>query len=554
MSSSRYEDWQLRRMAGEVTYARGAAYAKEGRVNLLSIGPAIVRAQVSGAEVYSVVLKGDSDDIWGECECPAFEGRGLCKHLVAVALTVNAASSEVLGTVKQTQDLVRAHLAALGHDVLIDRLMALAVQDSKLWRRLELEAALKSEDDDSIFQRIAAEMDTALDVGGHVDWRGAGAVAEDLREVVGQFQELVDAGRNNAALRLLNRLFDDASDLQESVDDSDGEVRDALDAAQGLHLRACVAARPDPAAIAAELFQRELEDDYGLWEDTYDVYADVLGPVGIAEFRRLAATAFRANPSDRLRLRRILDGFAEAEGDVDARIRLRAADASSAWDYQQIAQICLDAGRQAEALKWAEEGVWKNEDSPNPDLIQLTARLLREQGHADKAQKLLWRMFEHSPDMRLYRALLAGEETKDSLVDRCARVIEASLAKKPGSWWGAPGLLVEILLDAGRNGQAWAAAQAHNCGQQTLLRLAKATQDSHPDEALDVYVRLIERSVSTTTQGGYEEAIGYLSCLAQLRSTQGRDGEHAAHVEALAIRHKAKRNFIKLLRGMPNAS
>jgi uncharacterized Zn finger protein len=110
------------------------------------------------------------------------------------------------------------------------------------------------------------------------------------------------------------------------------------------------------------------------------------------------------------------------------------------------------------------------------------------------------------------------------------------------------------LLDAGRNGQAWAAARAHSCGEQTLVGLAQATQDLHPDEALDVYVRLIERNVSTTTQGGYEEAIRYLGRLAQLRSTQGRDGEHAAYVEALALRHKAKRNFIKLLRGMSIAS
>ena len=95
MSGPRYEDRQLRRLAGETTYARGAAYAKEGRVRLLSIGPTAVRAEVTGSELYAVVLQGTDDDIWGDCDCPAYDDYGFCKHLVAVALAVNAASPEI---------------------------------------------------------------------------------------------------------------------------------------------------------------------------------------------------------------------------------------------------------------------------------------------------------------------------------------------------------------------------------------------------------------------------------------------------------------------------
>jgi uncharacterized Zn finger protein len=542
-------------MAGETTYARGSAYAKEGRVRLLSIGPAVVRAQVSGSELYSVVLEGDSDDIWGDCDCPAFDERGFCKHLVAVALTVNTASPEVMGKANESQDAIRAYLASLDQGVLVDRLMTMAAQDSKLWATLELEAAITSEDDEAIYQRVSAAMDAAMDTGEFVDWRGAGAVGEGLRGLVEQIGGLVDAGRTGLALRLLNRFFDDAPELQETVDDSDGEIGAALSTAQELHLRACLASQPDPKMLAAELFEHELEDGYGLWEDTHLLYAEALGPEGVAEFRRLAETASRASRSDRLRLRGILDGFAEADGDVDARIRLRAADASSAWDYQQIVQICLDAGREAEALKWAEEGVWKSEDRPDRHLTQLTARLLREQGQADKAQALLWRMFERSPDMDLHQALLGGGETKDDVVHRCVRVLETSLAKQGlSSWWGVPDLLVEILLKAGRTDHAWRASREHNCGDRTLVDLAEATQASHQDQALDAYVRLVERCVARTNQGAYEDAIRYLNRLAQLRSMHDRDGEHVAHVEALAVRHKMKRNFIKLLRGMPTAS
>ncbi len=555
MSGGHYEDWQLRRMAGDVIYARGAAYANEGRVTLLSIGPALVRAQVRGSELYSVVLEGDSDDISGECDCPAFQDRGFCKHLVAVALAVNIASPEAVGMARQSLDAIRAHLAGLGQDVLIDRLMAMAAQDSKLWTRLELEAAITSEDDDTIYQRVVPAMDAAMDVGEYVDWRRVGAVAKGLREVVGQIEGLVEAGRASLALRLLDRMFDDAPELQEAVDDSEGDVRGVLDAAQELHLMACQASPPDPKALAAELFKREFQDDYGLWEDAHGVYADVLGPDGLAEFRRLAEATARASPSDRPRLRGILNGFAVADGDVDARIRLRMADASSAWDYHQIAQICLEAGRETEALKWAEEGIWKTEDRPDRHLTQFTARLLREQNQVDKAQTLLRRAFERHPCMELYRQLQQGPEGKEAVLDHCVTILQARIAKQGDSHWsGLPDLLVGILLEASRTDEAWLVANAQRCHDATLVGLAEATYATHSTQALSAYVGLVDRCVSSTIQGRYEEAIGHLTRLAQLRSMLGRTAEQTAHVEALAVRHKMKRNFIKLLRGMPTAS
>jgi len=539
-------------MAGETTYARGATYAAEDRVRLLSIGPNRVRAEVAGSELYAVVLEGGGDDIWGDCDCPAYEDRGFCKHLVAVALAVNAASPEIAAKAAQSHDAMRAHLAGFGQDALIDRLMALAEQDSELWNKLELETAIASEDDETTYPRIAEAMDAAMDIGEFVDWRGAGTVADALREVVGQIDGLVEAGRGGLALRLLDRLFDGAPEVQEAVDDSDGDVGGAFHAARDLHLKVSLATCSDPKLLAAELFERELDDGYGLWEDTHRLYADALGAEGLGEFHRLAEAAYHDRRADRLRLRGILDFFAEADGDVDARIALRAADASSAWDYHQIVQIYLEAGRDAEALNWAEEGVWKTEDRPDRHLTQLTARLLREQGQVAKAQTLLWRAFERDPCMDLYRPLQQGPEGKEGVLDRCVTILQTRIAKQGDSHWsGLPDMLVGVLLEAGRTDEAWLAANAHRCHDATLVALAEATYVTHPDQALSAYVGLVDRCVSSTIQGRYEEAIRHLTRLAQLRSMLDREIDQTAHVEALAVRHKMKRNFIKLLRAMP---
>ncbi len=113
-------------------------------------------------------------------------------------------------------------------------------------------------------------------------------------------------------------------------------------------------------------------------------YADVLGESGLAEYRRLATATWdtrHASP-DRTRsaaefsdlaLKGILDFFAERDGNVEAQIALRASNLSSPWGYLQLAEFCLSEGREAEALKRAEEGLWLFEDRrPDEQLLLLS--------------------------------------------------------------------------------------------------------------------------------------------------------------------------------------
>ena len=96
---------------------------------------------------------------------------------------------------------------------------------------------------------------------------------------------------------------------------------------------------------------------------------------GLAEYRRLASEAWAKLPpitgearerhesaGDYGQLMRIMDIFAERDGDVESRIALRAKNLSSTWSYLQLVEFCREHGRQEEALRWAEEGLWVFED------------------------------------------------------------------------------------------------------------------------------------------------------------------------------------------------
>lgn len=105
------------------------------------------------------------------------------------------------------------------------------------------------------------------------------------------------------------------------------------------------------------------------------IYDEVLGKMGLAEYRRLARETWEKLPprtkdsefsDNRSRLEGVLDFFAEREGNVEERVALRARDLDSPWDYLRLAEFCLEHGREGEALGYAEEGLWKFEDG-RPD-------------------------------------------------------------------------------------------------------------------------------------------------------------------------------------------
>jgi uncharacterized Zn finger protein len=546
----RFDVAALREIAGEAAFARGAAYARQGRARILSIAPGEVRAEITGSEIYHALLNGGGAAISGGCSCPAFEGWGFCKHLVAVALTVNAASPAEIATADGAEARLRAHLAGQTSEALAERLLALARRDSALWRELDAEAALAGGDDETALALICETIDEAMDIGGRVDWRGAGAWADDVGTAVGRIAALLAAGRAGVALAALDHLFDLADEAWEEIDDSEGEATAALRQARELHLAACAEARPDPVVLAGELFEHEMTSDFDLWTDARRIYARPLGKRGRAEYRRLAETAWRegGDRHDRARVREILDAFAEDDGDVDARIALRASEAHSAHDYAGLAALCLAAGRRDEALVWAEEGLWRLEDHPDFHLTTLTADLMRDAGRRADAEALLWKAFERQPDERLHRMLKKTAADPAGVADRCAGLVEARIAAQASSPWSTlPGLLVDMLLEESRADDAWRAARTHRCPDQVIERLARATEGSHPEDAIAAYADLVERHIKLTTNQGYEEACRLLTHLEDLRARRGQSAAHAAHLEDLRTRHKFKRNFIRLL-------
>jgi uncharacterized Zn finger protein len=546
-SLPRFDIAALKRLAGGA-FTRGEAYHRDGRVEILAIEPTRVLAQVTGTEDYRVNLLGKGETVEGECACLAFGDHGFCKHMVATALAANEiddgpASEGALGR-------IRAHLVAKPVDALVAMIVDLAERDSALFRKLEIASAADGDDEKALAARLGKLIDQATATRGYVEYRAAGAWAGGVDEALDALDAL-DPRHDRLLLQLTGRAIDRIESAIESIDDSDGECGSLLERARDMHLRAARGTRPDPIALARDLFEREIGDGYGTFDGAAWLYADVLGEAGLAEYRRLATEAWEKLPpltgrgrqnaeGEYAGLSRILDRFAEREGDVETRITLRAKDLSSPWKYLQLAEFCLKQKGATEALRWAEEGLWMFDGHSDARLALFAADLLREAGRRDDAAAALKRAFERAPDFNVY--LRWREIEGDTVRDQALALLERLSAKTSALGYPAD-LSVKILMHEGQFETAWTITRKYRVSRAVREGLARASEVDCPREALDVYAQRVDELANGGGNRAYEEAAGLVARMGRLRAP----AEQRAYVATLKQRFGLKRNFMKLL-------
>jgi uncharacterized Zn finger protein len=538
-------------LAGKAALARGLAYYKEGRVALMSAGAERAQASVRGTETYRVDLRARRGGLTGTCECPAFDDSGFCKHMVATALAASeAGAADRIGP-------LREHLVAQGAEALADRLLRLAERDVDLLASIEREIADTTESDEALLARYRTAIDQATDPRGGVDYWGAGAYAEEIASVIEPLRTLARSGRARPALELAEHLLEAIEEGMGEADDSEGEIYDVGLQAVALHLELCRVVRPDPVELAGTLFELQMDGVTDLFTDADETYAEVLGLDGLAEFHRQAREAWTALPAAKRNqydgrrsvLKSILDRAAERAGDVDARIALRQAELAEPAAYREIADICLAAGRQEEALRWIEEGLWCFEDRPDEPLQRSAADLMARAGRRADAEALLWRVFERRPTLATYAELaaLAGAQSPGARAAAFLREA-AARAAKAGPHLNEPAMtLFDLQMELGAVDDAWETVQAWGVGEGRLGALADRSIASHSDLAARTYQFLAESRISLGGAGNYDEAITLIRRRALAR---GDDADQAAYVEDLKTRHKAKRTFVQRLQGL----
>ncbi len=204
----RFDVNALREFSGERAFVRGEEYHRGGAVQLLGLEPDRVFATVSGTENYTVTLTGGGFKFKGSCSCPAFAERGFCKHIVAVALAVNAAVIDEEPAGFASLSRLRAYLKAKSADALAEMILDMAERDPVLFRKLDMAAAAAQESGKALEARLKKALDAATRTHGFISWREAADWAAGVEDALDAIGGLASDSRAGLALKLAERAID----------------------------------------------------------------------------------------------------------------------------------------------------------------------------------------------------------------------------------------------------------------------------------------------------------------------------------------------------------
>jgi uncharacterized Zn finger protein len=549
--SPAFTEADLKRAAGDRSFARGREYLDS--VEDLEIGASEITASVYGNSEYRVSLALGDKGLSGDCTCPYGREGFFCKHCVAVGLAVLKIGDDLPRHIEATRtgrQALESWLESLSKEDLLAELLALLREDRTLRQRFELRAA--SVTADAVTVRRAVRDLIMLPRRGYVEYSEAPDYASDVRKAATAIGDLIDSGGAADAIGIAREAVALLTDAFEQVDDSSGFVGQAAFEVLETHLRACRAAPPDPVSLANYMADLLLGNDYGLAPDPSD-YAELLGDRGSAAVRERAAAAYAKDPKN-WQARSLMETIARADGDVDAVVAIYAADLiKSGWTHLLIANELDAAGRDREALDWAERGL-REAGQPDYRLVDYLAERYAAVGRKEDVLRLRRDRFRAERTLANYQLLrqAAGEcgewaaerESALTMLRDDARRLRFSV---PWAWGGGP-VLIDALLDDGDLDAAWTAAgETEATTGDQWVRLADASAGTRPADALAAYLRVVESLRQATGNDVYQRMANLLLAARACHESLGTTADFRRYVAFLRQDQKRKRNLMKIL-------
>lgn len=566
----------LKKFAGTTAFQRGEEYFASGFVERLNTAGQKVSARVIGTETYRVKLwpDGSDDDLRYDCTCPRAADGYFCKHCVAVGLAwlaelqVESASGQSKAKKKRRdpwQD-IRDYLALQKPGALIDLVLETAQRDDRLYQSLSLKAE-RAEAGSNIQQIFRKAINKATRIHGFVDWREADDFAGDLEQLVESLEELLNPDSAGMLVELLEYAIERIEDAMQNIDDSNGEVGGIVDSLGDLHIKACELAQPESCALAERLFRMEMTLPIGICSFSATTYGHVLGEQGLRRYRELASEEWqKLNPKKggdrfedhRWRITRIMESLAEASGDVEGLVTIKARNLTSAYDYFTIAEIWAKAGQDDKALEWAERGLQAFPKAPDNRLRDFLVAAYLQRKRNEEALQLTWVQFEERATLEHYQKLHRVAKQLEVWRERALAWVVEVIARNAAAtdrWNPKPSipnytLRVAIALWENDLDAAWTAVNAGACNRDQLIALAGKLEPKRGNDAISLYRRIIPVIIGQTNNSAYADAVKLIRKIGDIMNAQQRDREFGCYLTDLRVRFKPKRNFIKLLDGI----
>ena len=390
--------------------------------------------------------------------------------------------------------------------------------------------------------QLKAEIDRGLRTNRYLGYRESGGWAMQARPVLEAIGEAVVSSPTAELVALIERAIGHVVKVILKADDSDGLIGDLARELLDLHARACDAGNADPIKLARWMVRFRFDE-----QDFFEVdpvrYADALGDLGLAAYRREVKQRVEAGGGDSFAARYAQERLAVLDGDAEALVGLLGGDLSRPYQFIRVAEAMAELGRDDDVLSWATRGTAETSGWQVAQLYDLAAGVHTRREEDQEVLRLRREQHQAMPSSTTYGLLRAAAEAA-AVWPAERQAARAVLAERD------PGGLVDVLLADGEPEAAWQVPGAHpdwDPGPQRWVRLAEAREASAPGDALDVYLRLADLQLETTGKAAYVRAVAILKKAAQAARAADRQGELAAHLASLRKAHRRRPTFIAVL-------
>ena len=103
--------------------------------------------------------------------------------------------------------------------------------------------------------------------------------------------------------------------------------------------------------------------------------------------------------------------------------------------------------------------------------------------------------------------------------------------------------MIGILLHEGRLDEAWAAAGEFGCSKSTWFTLARAREQTHPHDAIELYEPEVFIQIKQTKAAAYDSAVELMERIRRLSNTAGKPERFQLLLKRVRTEHRAKRTL-----------
>lgn len=487
---------------------------------------------------HSTHVRYRGEHVEGECDCEQSDGFDFCEHCVQLTLHANKVAQQLTSLAKgPDKSKVLAYLINLDKQVLAKQFLDLLDDNPEQFQRYVLKASIDQKGID--YTELKSQLTQLTRLKEKLfSQRQVKHFFARIEQFISELDAIPHEGHEDKRLKLIEYAFQRINKLLDEIEDRADQKHAMVEKlnAQYQHLFSTLHGRPE--TLAKRYFALWMSDHHKLLSAPNE---SGFSPLVLDAFQKLAKQKWSDNslkkPS-RQRLSLYLKGVAEHEGNLEEEQCYRTALAETEDDWLKVAQVWLNNGKTERAINILEEWLQKAEDKTK----FVTSLLFAYQNLSDPLPHLK-KLFCVNPEM-VADTLFAYAEDSQSLneLERFAITILEERDRQTEQ-----SLLISLLLKQNKLEQALQIAHHPHIPIASLIELARAIRDTHPQDSLEVYqqalTQMLEKQLSKHDRHAAELLLEIETHLSQKTNLN-------AMLDDLQPLLRSRPNVIKLVRNL----